>query len=98
MVELFFWEDLEKQDANPYETVISAAREARRVNADRRAKGLELLEKPTTIALRRLVGGRTKVSYLSAKEIASLEDSHVQRSGSDDKKDPAGGDRGNRGV
>lgn len=98
MVELFFWEDLERQNANPYETVISTAREARRVNAERRAKGEELLEKPTTIALRRLVSGKMKLSYLSPKEIAALEETHGHRSGSDDKKDPSGGDRGHRGL
>ena len=98
MVELFFWEDLERQKANPYETVIATAREARRVNAERRAKGVELLEKPTTIAVKRLIAGRMQLSYLSTKEIAALEDTHATEFKSDEKKDSSGSERGNRGV
>ncbi len=98
MVELFFWEELERQGANPYETVIAAAREARRVNGERRAKGEDLSEKPTTIAVKRLISGRKQLTYLSSKEIAALEEAHAIKSHADEKKDPSGGDRGNRGL
>ena len=38
MVEIFFWEDLESNNVNPYEAVIGTAREARWINQSRRAK------------------------------------------------------------
>lgn len=98
MVEIFFWEDLERQEVNPYEAVIAAAREARRINFMRRDKGVEVQEKPTTVALRKVTGGRVKVAYLSSKEIAVLEETHASESKSDGKKDSSGGDRGDRGV
>jgi len=98
MVETFFWEDLDRQNVNPYEGVISAARESRRINTIRREKGLEAQEKPTTAALRRIVSGRVRVTYLSAKEIAALEAAHASESKSDGKKDSSGSDRGDRGL
>jgi DNA-directed RNA polymerase omega subunit len=98
MVEIFFWEDLDRQKVNPYEAVISAARESRRINTSKREKGLETQEKPTTVALRRIVSGRVKVAYLSSKEIVALEAAHASESKSDGKKDSSGGDRGDRGL
>ena len=98
MVEVFFWEDLERQLVNPYESVIGAAREARRINLTRREKGLEVQEKPTTVALRRVTTGKAKIARLSSKEIAALEEAHASESKSEGKKDHSGGDRGDRGV
>lgn len=98
MVEIFYWEDLQRQNINPYEAVISAAREARRVNCIRREKGLEVVEKPTTVALRKVTTGQVNIAYLSSKEIAALEEVHASQSKSDGKKDSSGGDRGNRGL
>lgn len=98
MVEIFFWEDLERNNTNPYESVIGAAREARRVNSERRARGVELTDKPTTIALRRLVTGQVSTVYLSSKEIAAMEEAHASDSRSDEKKDSSGSDRGDRGL
>ncbi|MSS70145.1 MAG: DNA-directed RNA polymerase subunit omega [Candidatus Latescibacteria bacterium] len=99
MVEVFFWEDLERQNVNPYESVIGAAREARRINLTRRGeKGLEAQDKPTTLALRRVTSGKAKLTRLSPKEIATLEEAHASVSKSEGKKDHSGGDRGDRGV
>lgn len=98
MVEIFFWEDLERRGANPYETVIGAAREARRINLIRREKGVEIPEKPTTIAVKRMISGKAKIARLSPKEIASLEEAHASESKSEGKKDSSGSDRGDRGL
>lgn len=99
MVEIFFWEDLERRGVNPYEAVIAAAREARRINSMRREKGIEDQEKPTTVALKKVTSGRVKIAYLSSKEIAALEETHASGSSkSEGKKDSSGGDRGDRGV
>lgn len=89
---------MERRGINPYEAVISAAREARRINLIRREKGIEVQEKPTTVALKRVTSGKAKVTYLSPKEIAVLEGAHASESKSDGKKDSSGGDRGDRGV
>jgi len=98
MVEIFFWEDLDRWKVNPYEAVIAAAREARRINSMRREKGIETQEKPTTVALKKVTSGRVKIAYLSSKEIAALEETYAGESKSDGKKDSSGGDRGDRGV
>jgi hypothetical protein len=98
MVETFFWEDLDRQNANPYESVIGAAREARKINAQRRGKIEDLATKPTTIALKRLTVGEVRIQYLSSREIAAIEEAHASEIRTEDKKDPAGSDRGDRGL
>ncbi len=97
MVEIFFWEDLESNNINPYEAVIGTAREARWINQGRPEKGVEI-DKPTTVALRRVVTGKAKVAYLTPNEISDLEEAHANQSISDGEEDSSGGDGGNIGL
>ena len=48
---------------NRYEAVRIMAKEARRINTLIRLSGEEIEEKPTTIAMRRLVDGKVKYMY-----------------------------------
>jgi len=48
---------------NRYEAVRIMAKEARRVNTLIRLSGEEIEEKPTTIAMKRLIDGKVKYSY-----------------------------------
>lgn len=48
---------------NRYEAVRVMAKEARRINTVLLAAGRELEEKPTTVAMKRLVNGKVKFSY-----------------------------------
>ncbi len=53
---------------NRYEAIRVAAKEARRVNTLIKLSGEEIEEKPTTIALKRLVEGKVKYAYAEQKE------------------------------
>ena len=48
---------------NRYEAVRIMAREARRINTLIRLSGEEIEEKPTTIAMKRLIDGKVKYTY-----------------------------------
>lgn len=48
---------------NRYEAVRIMAKEARRVNTLIRLSGEEIEEKPTTIAMKRLIDGKVKYAY-----------------------------------
>ena len=48
---------------NRYEAVRIMAKEARRINTLIRLSGEEFEEKPTTIAMKRLVDGKVKFTY-----------------------------------
>jgi DNA-directed RNA polymerase omega subunit len=48
---------------NRYEAVRIMAKEARRINTLIRLSGEEIEEKPTTIAMKRLVDGKVKYTY-----------------------------------
>lgn len=64
-------ESMEKilgQVSNRYEAIRIAAKEARRVNALIKLSGEEIEEKPTTIALRRMIEGKVKYAYAEPKE------------------------------
>lgn len=61
-------EDITKQVDNRYEAVRVLSKEARRINdAIRFAEG-EIDEKPTTIAINRLVEGKVKFDYEKTEE------------------------------
>jgi DNA-directed RNA polymerase subunit K/omega len=49
--------------ANRYEAVRIMAKEARRINTLIRLSGEEIEEKPTTIAMKRLIDGKVKYVY-----------------------------------
>ncbi len=51
------------QVGNRYEAIRVIAREARRINALLKHSGEEVEDKPTTIAMKRLVEGKVKYSY-----------------------------------
>lgn len=48
---------------NRYEAVRVMAKEARRINLVLLVAGKEIEEKPTTVAMKRLVNGKVKFSY-----------------------------------
>ena len=48
---------------NRYEAVRIMAKEARRINTLIRLSGEEIEEKPTTIAMKRLIDGKVKYTY-----------------------------------
>jgi DNA-directed RNA polymerase omega subunit len=48
---------------NRYEAVRIMAKEARRINTLIRLSGEEIEEKPTTIAMKRLIDGKVKYAY-----------------------------------
>lgn len=49
--------------ANRYEAVRVMAKEARRINTLIRLSGEEIEEKPTSIAMKRLIDGKVKYAY-----------------------------------
>lgn len=49
--------------ANRYEAIRVMAKEARRINTVIRLSGEEIEEKPTSIAMKRLVEGKVKFEY-----------------------------------
>ena len=53
---------LERVD-NRYEAIRVIAKEARRINALIRLSGEEIEEKPTTIAIKRMIEGKVKYNY-----------------------------------
>ena len=64
MPEIFFLEEISGDDINPYEAVIIASMEARRVNQARQmVEVAEGAEKPTTLALRRLSEKKLRMVY-----------------------------------
>ena len=58
---------LERVD-NRYEAIRVIAREARRINALIRLSGEEIEEKPTTIAVKRMIEGKVKYKYEQQEE------------------------------
>jgi hypothetical protein len=64
MAKTFYFEELTNVGINPYEAVIAASREARRLNQDRlMADQGEGPEKMTTVALDRVVQAKVDVGY-----------------------------------
>ena len=61
-------EKLLNQIANRYEAVRVMAKEARRINRIIKAAGEEIEDKPTSIAMRRMVEGKVKYSYEQQEE------------------------------
>ncbi len=53
---------------NRYEAVRVMAKEARRINQILVSSGEEIEEKPTTVAMRRVVSGKVKYSYEQREE------------------------------
>lgn len=53
---------------NRYEAVRVMAKEARRINQILVSAGEEIEEKPTTVAMKRIVGGKVKYSYEQREE------------------------------
>jgi DNA-directed RNA polymerase subunit K/omega len=70
MSKVFFTEELtDEEGVNPYEAVLLASRESRRLNKIRLVAGVpEGEEKITTIALGRLVEKKIRVTYRSDAE------------------------------
>lgn len=63
MAELFFLEDISGDDLNPYEAVLVASKEARRINQARlMVEVSEEAKKPTTLALKRLSEGKVRLA------------------------------------
>ncbi len=58
---------LERID-NRYEAIRVIAKEARRINALIRLSGEEIEEKPTTIAIKRMIEGKVKYKYEQQEE------------------------------
>ncbi len=56
-------EDIILQIHNRYEAIRVLAREARRINTIIRMSGEEIEDKPTTIAINRLIEGKVKYNY-----------------------------------
>ncbi|MDA0748845.1 MAG: hypothetical protein O2954_20190 [bacterium] len=63
MAETFFLEEITGDDVNPYEAVVLASKEARRVNQARLMVGAQGNMKATTLALRRLANKKVRLSY-----------------------------------
>jgi DNA-directed RNA polymerase omega subunit len=61
-------ENIIGQIDNRYEAIRVIAREARRINAIIRLSGQEVEDKPTSIAIKRLVDGKVKYEYEEAKK------------------------------
>jgi DNA-directed RNA polymerase omega subunit len=61
-------ENIIGQIDNRYEAIRVIAREARRINTIIRLSGQEIEEKPTSIAIKRLVEGKVKYEYEEAKK------------------------------
>jgi DNA-directed RNA polymerase omega subunit len=53
---------------NRYEAIRVIAKEARRINTLIRLSGEELEEKPTTIAIKRMIDGKVKFKYEQQEE------------------------------
>ncbi|OQX83614.1 MAG: DNA-directed RNA polymerase subunit omega [Candidatus Latescibacteria bacterium 4484_7] len=53
---------------NRYEAVRIMAKDARRINLLIRLSGEEIDEKPTTIAMKRLIEGKVKYRYVNPEE------------------------------
>ena len=67
MAKTFYFEELTNVGINPYEAVIAASREARRLNQIRlMADASEGPEKMTTVALDRVVQGKLEIGYTKA--------------------------------
>lgn len=56
------------QVENRYEAIRVIAREARRINALLKHSGEDIEDKPTTIAMKRLIEGKVKYSYGEQEE------------------------------
>lgn len=67
MPKVYFTEEITSEEGiNPYEAVLLASRESRRLNKIRLLAGVpEGEEKITSIALGRIVDGKVKVTYAS---------------------------------
>lgn len=73
MPNVFFTEELTKDEGmTPYEAVLLASREARRLNKNRLLAGVpEGEEKITTLALKRVVGKKIQVRHAGGKADSS---------------------------
>lgn len=64
MAEIFFTEEITGDSLNPYEAVLLASKESRRLNKVRLMNDMaEGEEKVTTLAMRRLVNKKIVLSY-----------------------------------
>lgn len=64
MADIFFTEEMAAQDLNPYEAVLLASRESRRLNKVRMMNDLvEGEEKVTTLAMKRMVNTKIRLTY-----------------------------------
>ena len=61
-------EKILEQVSNRYEAIRIVAKEARRINALIKMSGEEIEEKPTSIAIKRLIEGKVKYAYAETKE------------------------------
>ena len=64
MVDIFFTEEITGDSLNPYEAVLLASRESRRLNKVRLMNDMaEGEEKVTTLAMKRLINKKIVLSY-----------------------------------
>ncbi|MCZ6631920.1 MAG: hypothetical protein O7G87_00815 [bacterium] len=64
MAQVFFTEEFARDGLNPYEAVLMASKESRRLNKIRLMNDLaEGEEKVTTLAMKRLVNKKIELSY-----------------------------------
>ena len=64
MADIFFTEEMAKEGLNPYEAVLLASRESRRLNKVKMMNDLvEGEEKVTTLAMKRMVNTKIRLTY-----------------------------------
>lgn len=75
MPEIYFLEEISRDDINPYEAVILASHEARRINQTRQMLEVaEDAEKPTTVAIKWLAEGKVTMAKEGEADDAGAED------------------------
>ena len=75
MPEIYFLEEISNDDINPYEAVILASHEARRINQTRQMLEVaEDAEKPTTVAIKWLAEGKVKLEREGEADDAGADD------------------------
>ena len=85
----FYVEDISGGEVNPYEAIISASREARRINRTRlMVDHPEGQEKVTTIAMRRLAENKLQIQYGEGAEDEDAGD--MEDDASKEQADSAG--------
>ncbi len=75
MPEIYFLEEISNDDINPYEAVILASHEARRINQTRQMFEVsEDAEKPTTVAIKWLAEGKVTLAREGEADDAGADD------------------------